>query len=132
MSWIESESFGLDCPPLADEFIGRELIEGLEPATEIVGVNEVAKMPTELTVIFAVEPLDPVHPFDLPVGPRMVDLGEVVLDAILVASHVEHVGDVSRCWPIGVTWRIPELDAIIGEHGMDRVGHGFDQDEEEG
>jgi len=31
-----------------------------------------------------------VHPFDLAVGPRMVRLGEPVLDAMLAADTVEH------------------------------------------
>jgi hypothetical protein len=32
-------------------------------------------------------------------------------------------------WPIGVSRRQPELDAMIGEHRMDLVGNGFDQGE---
>ena len=34
-----------------------------------------------------------VHPLDLAVRPRVVDLGEPVLDAVFVAAQVEHVGD---------------------------------------
>ena len=35
-----------------------------------------------------------VHPFDLPVGPWMLDLGEPVLDRIFFTAHVKHVSHV--------------------------------------
>jgi len=31
----------------------------------------------------------PVHALDLPVGPRMIGLGQSMLDAVLAASHAE-------------------------------------------
>ena len=68
-----------------------------------------------------------VRPFDLAVRPRMLDLCEPVLDAVLAAAHVEHVGHVSGCWAIGVARRKRELDAVVGENGVDFVGDGFDQ-----
>ena len=39
-----------------------------------------------------------VHAFDLTVGPGMFDFGEPVLDAVLAAAHVEHVGHVAVRW----------------------------------
>lgn len=53
-----------------------------------------------------------VHPLDLSVGPWMIDFGEPVLDAVLTAPHVEHVGHVACRRPIGVARRIAELDAV--------------------
>ncbi len=61
----------------------------------------------------------------LPVGPRMVWLGEPVLDVVGLADHVEaHLagpGDVAVA-------RLPgELDAVVGQDGVDAVGYGFQQ-----
>jgi hypothetical protein len=37
---VEGESLGLLCPGLANELVGREAFEGLDPLGEIVGVDE--------------------------------------------------------------------------------------------
>jgi len=48
----------------------------------------------------------PVHTFDLAVGPRMLDLGKPVLDPVLAAAHVEHMGHAPGRWAIGVArWK---------------------------
>jgi len=76
-------------------------------------------------VALVVEALDgrlfdgPVHPLDLPVGPRMVRFGEPVLDAILLADHVE--AHLTRPGGVAVAGLLGELDAIIGQDGMDAV-----------
>jgi hypothetical protein len=44
MDWLELESFGLDCPRLADELVGREAFEGFEPSSEIAGGEEVGEV----------------------------------------------------------------------------------------
>jgi hypothetical protein len=73
MDWLELESFGLDCPLLADELVGREAFEGFEPASEIVGVEEVGEVTAQLVVVFVVVPFDSglldcsVHSLDLAV-----------------------------------------------------------------
>lgn len=92
----------------------------------------------ELLMAVVVEALDgrfldgPVHAFDLAIGPWMLDLGEAVLDAVFSASHVEHVGHVTRGWPVGVSRREGELDAIVGQDDVDLVWYGRDQGDEEG
>ena len=40
---VEPESLGLFCPGLADELVRCEPPEGLEPASEVVGADEVAR-----------------------------------------------------------------------------------------
>jgi hypothetical protein len=50
MGWTECESFGFDCPDFADVFVGGEALEGLEPASIIVGVDEVAEVGLELSM----------------------------------------------------------------------------------
>ena len=44
MERVEVESFGLFCPGFADELVGREAFEGLEPSGEVVGVDEVCEV----------------------------------------------------------------------------------------
>lgn len=74
----------------------------------------------------------PVHPFDLPVGPGVVDPGEAMLDAIVAAAHREHMCDVASCRAFGAARRKAELNAVIGQNRVDLVGNGSDQGDEEG
>ena len=138
MDWIEDKSVWLGCPYFADVFEGCEALEGFEPPPVIVGVNEVVEVGSQLRVAVVVVSLDrslldrPVHPFDLAVGPGMSDLGEAMVDPVFGAPHVEHVGHIGGCGAIGVAWREGELDAVIGQHGVDFVWHGCDQGHQEG
>lgn len=112
----------------ADELVGREAFEGLQSSPEVVGFDEVLEVPSQLVVAVVVEALDggvldgAVHPLHLSVGPRMIDFGEPVLDAVLVANPVEDV--VER---IFVTRVIGELDAVVRQHRVDGVGNRCDQ-----
>ena len=74
----------------------------------------------------------PVHALDLTVGPRMLDLGEPVLDAVLPAPHVEHMYHGSRCRAIRIAWREGELNAIVGENRVDLVRDSRNQGLKEG
>ncbi len=119
---------GSEVQTLQDVFVGREAIEDLEPAGEVVGREEVAQVSAQLTVAVVMEAfyrclLDcSVHPFDLTIGPGMVDLGEPVLDAVLVADAIKDV--VEGVCMVSV---IGELDAVVGKHRMQSVGNGHDQ-----
>jgi len=65
-----------------------------------------------------------VHPLDLTVGPRMVRLCEPVLDAIRFTDHVEaHRPGDDR---VPVPRLLCELDAIIGQDGVDLIGDGLE------
>ena len=75
----------------------------------------------------------PVHPLDLAVGPAVLALREPVLDPILAAAHVVHVGHPCRCRAISVARRIVELDAIVGDNSTNLVGNSLDpRDQEHG
>lgn len=97
MERIHLESLWLGCPLFADEFVGREPLEGFEPAPEVVGVNKVSEVLPQLSMSLIVEAFDsgfldgPVHPLDLPIGPRMLDFGQAVLNAMLLANPSEDV-----------------------------------------
>jgi hypothetical protein len=62
----------------------------------------------------------------------MVRFGQPVLDAVFPAAHIEHMGGVTRGWAIGIPWRERELNAVIGENGVDFVGDRFNEGCQEG
>jgi hypothetical protein len=132
MDRIDGESFWFLCPDFADVFVWRETVEGLEAPGVVICIDEVGEVAAELVMAVVVEPLDgrvfygPVHSFDLTVRPWMIDFGEAVLDAILTAAHLKHVGHVSCGRAVGVARRIAELDAIVGQNGVDLVRNGLD------
>lgn len=89
---------------------------GLESACEVVGGHKVAEVRAQLIVAVMVEALNggvldrAVHALDLTVGPRMVGLGQPVLDAVGLANHVEAHRPGVYCVP--VPWLLCELDPV--------------------
>ena len=138
MDWVYSESFVLGCPAFADELVRCEAAQGLEAATEVVGINEVGEVSAELVMVVVVEAFDggildcAVHPLDLAVGPRVLDFGQPVFDADLAAAHVEHMRDPGCGRTVGVARREGELDSVIGQNRVDLVRNRLDQSHEEG
>lgn len=137
MEWIEPEALRFFCPLFANELVRRETLEGLQPSAEVVGVDEQVEMLFELPVAVIVKAFDggfldgAVHPLDLAVGPRVLDLGQTVLDAVLAAAHAEHMLHVAGSRTTGIARQKSELDPIVGENSMDLVGDGRDQGHEE-
>ena len=134
---VEDESFGLDCPAFADEFVGREAPERLQSSPEIVGIDEVREMPLQLGMIVIMVSFDgrvldgPVHAFDLPICPRMFDLRASMLDAVLEATHAEHVHGEAGCRSIGISGWQAKLDTVVGQDRVNLVRHRFDESDEE-
>lgn len=124
MDRINPEAFGLRCPLLANKFIRSQAFERLEPATEVVGTDEVSKMLAKLFVIVVMEAFDgsffdgPVHSLNLPISPRMFDLGKAMFNAMLNADTAKNV---IASVPVASTVR--ELDAVIGQYRMQGVWH---------
>ncbi len=91
--------------------------EGLESAAEIVGCREVRKMGAELVLVVVMEPLDgrlldrAVHPLDLAIRPRVLHLGQSVLDLMLPADAVKYVFESIR-----IAASICKLHAVVGQH----------------
>ena len=133
MDWLELESFGLDCPLLADELVGREALEGFEPSSEIVGVEEVGEVAAQLVVVVVVIPFDgrlldcSVHSLDLAVRPGMVRLGQPMFDFVLSTSLVEHMHAQARRWPVSARRLVAELHAVVGQDRADFVWNGLDE-----
>ena len=93
-------------------------------------------------MIVAVEALDgcgldgPVHPLDLAVGPRVLRLGCAMFDAGFRAGVLEGVSPEE--FSLGESFhdqgngrasraRRRELDAVVGQHRVHSIGHGFDE-----
>jgi len=87
----------LDCRSFADELEGGEAIEGLESPGGVVRGHEVGEMPNELVLGFVVISFYgrlfdcSVHPLDLPIGPRMIGLGQPMLDPMFSTGAIERM-----------------------------------------
>ena len=133
MGRIDFESRRLFCPDFADVFVGRETVQGFEPASEVVSIQEVGQMLSQLAMRFVVVTLDrgildcSVHSFGLPVRPGMIELGEAVFDLVLLAPHGEHVRHVLSGCAIAIARREGELDAVVGQNRVDPIRNSLDQ-----
>ncbi len=82
-------------PCFADGFVGREALEGLEPATEVVGGDEVGEVLPQLIMAVVMVTFDrrfldgAVHPFDLTIRPRVPRFGQPVFDVEVRAGQFE-------------------------------------------
>lgn len=138
MAWIDFETVWFIPPAFANELIWREASERLEPASKVVGVDEVAEMASALVVIFVLEAADggvlygPVHPLDLSVRPGMVGLGEALLDGVGATEVADRMAHVTRGRAVAVLEKRRELDAVIRQDRVHAVGNRFDQCLEEG
>ena len=65
-----------------------------------------------------------VHSLDLTVSPRMVGFGQPMLNPVCVADHVKTHRPRICC--VSVSGLLSELDAIVGEDGVDMIGDGFE------
>ena len=115
----------------------------------VVGIQEELDMPAQVVMAGVVVAVHgcflerSVHAFDLPVGPGMVRPGQSVLDAVFLAGIAKSVAASGAHLLAGAPGRwgvlaaaflrtgMGELDAIVGEQGVDPVGHGLDQGMEE-
>jgi hypothetical protein len=97
-------------------------------------------MASEFIMSFVIEALDgsvldgAVHPLDLAIGPRMLRLGETVIDVVAGAGHFEGVSpeELLTCdhlLDLGQrpTLAIREVDAVVRENGVNLIGNGFDE-----
>jgi hypothetical protein len=125
---IEPELIRVFCPAFADVFVRCQASKGFEALGKVGGGQEVFEVFAELIVAVVVVAPDsgilncPVHSLDLTIGPRVTDFCQPVLDGIFPADAHE---DVLEC--AAVPFPVDELDAIIGEDGVDPVGDGANE-----
>jgi len=66
----------------------------------------------------------PVHALDLAIGPRVVWLGEPMLDVVRLADLIEAVDAVRGSRAATVLGQLSELDAVVGQDGVQAVRTG--------
>jgi len=107
----------LGCPGFSDVFVRREAAERLETARVVVGTGEVAEMRAQLVMAIVVIPFDGsvfnrvVHALNLTVRPRVVWLGQAMLNAICSTNHVKPHGPGIGCVP--AAGLLTKLDPIV-------------------
>lgn len=88
-------------------------------------------MAAKLIVAVVMIPFDrrffdyPVHSLDLPIGSRMVWLGQPMFDPICVADQIKP--HLAKRHAVAVARLLCKLDAIVGENGVDFVRNGLQQ-----
>ena len=129
--------FGSEVQHLQDELVWCESFECLEPAGEVVGIDEVAQVGAQLVVVVVMIAFDggvlngSVHSLDLTISPGMVWLGQPMFDAVLAANLVEAVHPIARRPAVAVARQVCELDPVVGENRMQAIGRRGDQRFEE-
>src|SRR4029077_12202720 len=130
------ESLRLGSPCVADELVWGEASESFEASGEVVGVDEVAQVRSQLVVglievAFDGRVLDgAVYSLDLPIGPWMLGLCQPMIDVVLSAGVFEGVrpngfsslqrGLDVRHGEVRIAWR-GEVGSVVGEDGMDLI-----------
>jgi hypothetical protein len=129
MDRVRVEAFGLLEPGFADELVGREALQRLEPSSEVVGAHEVGQMLPKLVMAVVVVASDSrvldgsVHPLNLTIGPGMPQLGQAMVHIVLGTSILKGMGSEElaafhrfldqRDRRSGVAGR-GEVDAMVG------------------
>jgi hypothetical protein len=99
----------------------------------IIGVDEELEVLPKLIVAIVMVALDggvldgAVHSLDLTVGPRVLRLSEPVFDTMLKADLVEAMDAHPGGPTVAVLRQVGELDAVVGEDGVQVVGDCFEQ-----
>lgn len=128
MERVKNEPLGLCCRDLADVFVGCEPLESLQATSKVVRLDEVVKVGLKLAVSLVVIAFDgcfldrAIHSLDLTIRPRMLDLGQSMLDAVLPACAAE---DMLK--GIAIPRTICELDAVVCQYRVETVGNGLDE-----
>jgi hypothetical protein len=136
---VDFERRWVSGPGIADGLEGSSPPEPLQVLGEVVGCDECQHVSLEAVQVRIVEHLDggvfhgSVHPLSLAVGPRVIGLGEPVLDAVLSADPVEDGGaQPSTGRPVSVLRQIGERHAVVGQDGVDRIRDSSDHLPQEG
>jgi hypothetical protein len=128
MAWIDRKALRFFLPALTDVFVGSQAFEGFPSLGKIVshleGVEMFLQVLMGLVIVFLHDGLfeGAIHPLNLAVRPRMLHLGQPVLNALLTADTLEDMPE-----GVLVAASVGKLDAVVGQHGVDLLGHGGDE-----
>src|ERR671924_2248286 len=122
MAWIDGKALWFFAPALTDVFVGGEAFESFESLGKIVSQLEGVEMCLQVLMgLIVVLPhrrsLErTVHAFDLAIGPGLVGFGEPMGHAMLLTDAIEDMVE-----GILIARTVSELDAVIGQHGVELV-----------
>lgn len=115
-------------PAITDEFIRTSPLQRLESFAKIVGLQEYLQVLSQLRMVLVKVAIDrllfdaPVHALDLSIRPRMIGLGQTMFNPMRLANFIElQLAFALRPRLMG------KLRAVVGQDGMNLVGHGFDE-----
>ncbi len=119
-------------PAVADKLVGTSPLQCLEPFAKIVGLYEGFKVLAQLCVSLVVVAIHRLlfqglmHPFNLPIRPRVIGLRQPVVYPMLSADLIKF----QLMFPLG-RLLFGKLAAIIRQNSMDAVRRRLDQPPEE-
>jgi hypothetical protein len=122
---INGKAFWLFWPAVADVFIRCESFERFESLGEVIGHQESLEMLFQMVMALVMVLFHggvferAVHAFHLAIRPGMVGFGQPMVDAILLTDAIKNM-----LKGVDIALAVGELDAVIGQHRMDLLGHG--------
>ena len=125
---IHGKAVGFFGPALTDVFIRGESFERFEALGEVVGHQESIQVLFQMVmgvivILFHGGVFErAVHAFDLAIRPGMIGFGQPMVDAMPLTDAIKDMlKGILIALPVG------ELDAIIGQYGVDLVGYNGDE-----
>jgi hypothetical protein len=128
MAWMKRKAFWLFLPASADVVIRGESFERFEALCEVIGHKEGLQMCFQAVMGLVVIRFHrgvfarAVHACHLAMRPGMVGFGEPMVDARLLTDAIKDL-----LTGVDIALAVGEWDAVIGQHGMNLLGHGGDQ-----
>jgi hypothetical protein len=128
MVWINHQSFWFLLPDFTNVFVGSKSFESFEALGEVIGHQERVEMLFQVLMRLVIVFLDrgffscPVHALYLPIGPGVIGVREPVFNGMFITDTGNDMFEgLLVLFPVG------ELDTVIGQKGMEAIGHGRDQ-----
>ena len=125
MAWVDGKAFRFFLPALADVLIRRKSLERFESLCEIIGHQKGIQMLFQVVmgvvvILFYSSLFErTVHPFHLAIGPGMVGLSQPMVNPMFITDAIKDMVE-----GVDIALPIRELDAVVGEYCVDRIGNG--------
>ena len=124
---VKLETVRRSSPGITDRFERSTPPYGLQMLGKVVCRNEGPHTGLQRIEVRIVERLDggllhgAIHALDLSVGPRVIGLGELVLDAMCLADTIENVPTKAIGQAVSIPWLLGERHAVVCENGVNGV-----------
>jgi hypothetical protein len=128
---INLEAFWSQSPGFTDHPEGSSPSQRLQMSGKVVGRNKGQRMGFQCVPIWIVEGLDrglfyrAIHALDLAVSPRVVRLGQSVIDTVLIADTIKDMPTETVSSPVSVSGLLSKRSSVISQRRMDFVRKGI-------